>query len=88
MRGPPIARPVGSDSHRVLIFRGESCVVMAYLPVVWFLCAMLAARVGAALGHENWGFCLGLVLGPLGLLVVATWFEVERIVRSSRPTQA
>jgi hypothetical protein len=60
---------------------------MAYLPVVWLICAIVAARVGALNGHENSGFFLGLLLGPLGLVVVATRAELlHRAAVRSRPS--
>jgi hypothetical protein len=59
---------------------------MVYLPAVWLICAIVAARVGVASGHENSGFFLGLVLGPLGLAYAATRSELlHRAARRSRP---
>jgi hypothetical protein len=59
---------------------------MAYLPAVWLICAVLAARLGAQSGHENSGFFLGLVLGPAGLAYMAARFELlHRAVDRSGP---
>jgi hypothetical protein len=54
---------------------------MEYVPALWLCCAVLAARLGVAIGHETAGFALGLVLGPVGLAVTAAWFEVQRLHR-------
>jgi hypothetical protein len=37
----------------------------------WLLCGLLGAAVGREAGKGRLGFCLGILLGPLGLLIAA-----------------
>ncbi len=60
---------------------------MVYLPAVWLICAIVAARLGTASGHESSAFYLGLLFGPAGLAYVATRSELLlRATRRSHPT--
>lgn len=42
---------------------------MGVITVGWFLCALIGAWVGSGKNETFGGFMLGLLLGPLGLLI-------------------
>jgi hypothetical protein len=37
--------------------------------VIWLVCGFIAAMVGSRKGAGGTGFCLGILLGPLGILI-------------------
>lgn len=39
--------------------------------VIWVICAILSGTVGRGKGRTGLGWFLGIILGPLGLLIVA-----------------
>ncbi len=42
--------------------------------VIWIACLIVAVFVGREIGRPTLGFCLGLLLGPLGLnAMVLLW---------------
>ena len=46
--------------------------------ILWLVCVVASIVVGARKGQPIGGFCWGLFLGPVGLLVVALWPDARR----------
>lgn len=46
---------------------------MTALIVILVLAAVAGALIGSRKGYPVWGFFLGLILGPAGVLVIALW---------------
>ena len=43
------------------------------IALIWVVCAIAGALIGARSGHRINGMFFGLLLGPLGVLIVALW---------------
>lgn len=43
---------------------------MGYV-VLWFLMGLIGAWIGSEKGRSTDGFCLGVLLGPIGLVIIA-----------------
>jgi hypothetical protein len=39
--------------------------------IIWVICAVISGAIGSAKGRTGMGWGLGILLGPLGLLIVA-----------------
>jgi hypothetical protein len=59
--------------------RAVSAAVAAVF-LVGFLCAIIGGAVGAPRGHGGVGFLLGLLFGPLGILIVVVMAPAETTV--------
>jgi hypothetical protein len=42
---------------------------MAVFIVIWFLCGIIGAMIGSQKGAGCVGFLLGILLGPLGIII-------------------
>ena len=43
---------------------------MEYIIPLWILCGLIGAAVGSSKNLGLWGFVVGFLLGPIGLLIV------------------
>jgi len=48
--------------------------------VVWIICMVVAIAVGTSKGHKGLAWALGILLGPLGLIIILLMPENEKAV--------
>jgi hypothetical protein len=65
-------------------------VAMFYLLFAWPVMALIGLAIGALKGRAGFGLVMGLILGPLGWLIVAIMSDREAdghsaIARSAQP---
>ncbi len=69
---PPLLRPAEVQNRLGSgIIRASIGGAVGVLLVVWLLCAIVGMTIGSSKGRTGDGFALGLLFGPLGVLIVA-----------------